>query len=519
MKRPGSRIWSHLGEAWAIVLVSGGLALLYALTRAPGVSWANYGMDGGDFLAAAATLGVPHPTGYPTYTLLLHWSIDVLRWAEPAVAGAMFSEFCALTAVAAFMVLLLRRLPQEGSGRVLLASVLGLMLGLSPLVWSQASIVEVHGLHLLFMVLGLWFADAMGSEGRPLAWTAYLLSGLMGLGMGNHVTLSLVMPVWAWLAFGRSRRGELTWRQGLGLALAFLAGLGIYAYLPLRAAARPPINWGVPDNLQGFLWTVTARPYQGLAFGLPVLAIPDRISAWSRLLLEAFGLVGVFVGIVGLLQGRTHVPALSHTALWIVGVFSLFAIGYNTADSMDYLIPVHLGFAWFVAQGAETVRAGLAARNATFGRLAGWGLAILLAANLAWIAPQSARQADASQDRRAMEYGLHVMREAPPSAVILTWEATDTFPLWYYQYARGMRPDLAILVVPLMQFDWYYEVISSTYPGLGLGRELFTVDAVRSGKVLLAIADRPHCQAISEGQDEELRLRLLCTQAGESTVE
>ena len=28
------------------------------------------GSDGGDLIAAASTLGVPHPTGYPTYTLL-----------------------------------------------------------------------------------------------------------------------------------------------------------------------------------------------------------------------------------------------------------------------------------------------------------------------------------------------------------------------------------------------------------------------------------------------------------------
>jgi len=31
---------------------------------------ANYGVDGGDLLAAVLTNGVPHPTGYPTYMLL-----------------------------------------------------------------------------------------------------------------------------------------------------------------------------------------------------------------------------------------------------------------------------------------------------------------------------------------------------------------------------------------------------------------------------------------------------------------
>ncbi|OQY48284.1 MAG: hypothetical protein B6242_02695 [Anaerolineaceae bacterium 4572_78] len=44
--------------------------LAYSLTLAPDITWANYGMDGGDLIVASYMLGVPHPTGYPTYILL-----------------------------------------------------------------------------------------------------------------------------------------------------------------------------------------------------------------------------------------------------------------------------------------------------------------------------------------------------------------------------------------------------------------------------------------------------------------
>ena len=46
------------------------IALAYARTLAPSITWANDGSDSGDLVAAAATLGVAHPTGYPTYLLL-----------------------------------------------------------------------------------------------------------------------------------------------------------------------------------------------------------------------------------------------------------------------------------------------------------------------------------------------------------------------------------------------------------------------------------------------------------------
>jgi len=46
------------------------LLLIYLGTIAPGLTWANNGADGGDLITAAATGGIPHPTGYPVYMLL-----------------------------------------------------------------------------------------------------------------------------------------------------------------------------------------------------------------------------------------------------------------------------------------------------------------------------------------------------------------------------------------------------------------------------------------------------------------
>jgi hypothetical protein len=46
--------------------------LLYFLTLAPTITWEHDGYDGGDLTTAAYTLGIPHPTGYPTYMLVGH---------------------------------------------------------------------------------------------------------------------------------------------------------------------------------------------------------------------------------------------------------------------------------------------------------------------------------------------------------------------------------------------------------------------------------------------------------------
>jgi len=51
---------------WPAPLAGLAALVLYARTLAPGLTWAHHAADGGDLLAAALTVGVPHPSGYPT---------------------------------------------------------------------------------------------------------------------------------------------------------------------------------------------------------------------------------------------------------------------------------------------------------------------------------------------------------------------------------------------------------------------------------------------------------------------
>ena len=41
----------------------------YLLTLAPTISWRNGGIDSGELVTAIVTLGIPHPSGFPTFSL------------------------------------------------------------------------------------------------------------------------------------------------------------------------------------------------------------------------------------------------------------------------------------------------------------------------------------------------------------------------------------------------------------------------------------------------------------------
>jgi hypothetical protein len=100
---------------WPAPLAGLAALALYARTLAPGLTWAHHAADGGDLLAAALTAGVPHPSGYPIYQMLLRAAI-VLFPGEPARAGNWLSALCAAVAVVLFADLAGRMLAQIVSG-------------------------------------------------------------------------------------------------------------------------------------------------------------------------------------------------------------------------------------------------------------------------------------------------------------------------------------------------------------------------------------------------------------------
>jgi hypothetical protein len=106
------------------------------------------------------------------------------------------------------------------------------------------------------LILALGFRRAFERDDRPAAGRWLLaLAATLGLSFTNHLmTILVVVPVALMLLAGTEspRRLDFILRK-LPLALpAFLAPLLLYAYLPLRAAQGPLMNWGSVDNLGDF---------------------------------------------------------------------------------------------------------------------------------------------------------------------------------------------------------------------------------------------------------------------------
>lgn len=310
---------------------------VYAWTAAPNVTL----LDSGEFIVAAQHFGVPHPTGYPLWTILA-WAFQLLPLGNAAWEINIFSGVCGALAVAlaAGMLTNLLRwfLESRLAGRMralpaLMGISFALMLAFSVSMWSQAVIAEVYTLHAL--VIGIFLALLYAWVKNPrrdalMLWAFFVLA----LSFSNHhLTLTLAplpyllilllrrraLPDWIfagtltvllgylgfailsedplvlktairlfWIVAAAGsvfvwwRRMRVRWRLVAFLPFAVAAGLLPYAYMPFASSTNPPMNWGYTRENRGFFYSINRTQYSGSLSDQSLRAL-GRVTGTSAL--------------------------------------------------------------------------------------------------------------------------------------------------------------------------------------------------------------------------------------------
>ena len=495
MTGPPSFVRSARPDAPSVAgVLAGSAALLaYLLTLSPSISAASHVSDSGELAAAAYVLGVAHPTGYPLY-MLLGWAVSHLPLGEPAHTLNLFSAACGALA-AALVALLTDRLlatapatavgedsrPRRDLGHGWWADLpaacgglaAGLFLAADPSFWLQATNTETRALAAAFVAAILLLLVT-----RPGGVSPRLLTGawaIEGVALANHLLCLALLP--ALLVATATAPLPGRWRGGrprlsAACAFALLPGAALYLYLPVRAAASPPLDWGDPRTPLRLLWLITGAQYRPL-MGLTPAAAPAALADRVTLLADHLGFLVVAAALAGaVLLSRRRPRAALLLALTFGAAVAQSAL-YGAAAAPDYLIPAAAAVA--AAAGvligsllAACARRALGARPqvALIWRLAAMTIILAGAAALVReISWQSAVDAQA-ESATTRDTALATLRGLPRRALLLTSGDEDTFPLWYAQLALGVRPDVAVVNTNLLAWQWYAGGVRARYPWL-----------------------------------------------------
>ncbi len=418
---------------------------LFVITLAPTVT----SEDSGELIAAAWHFGVPHPPGYPLWTALCGTFVHIFAVGSIAWRANLFSAVCSAGAATLFFL----ALRQIGLARFIAGSA-ALVWIWSETSWMQSVFTEVYALNSLVTAGIVYCAmrwHATGST-RPLL----IASLLAGLGMSNHHSIGfacLALVIWI-----LSRQPSLLLRRKLiaqSLALLFV-GLLPYAYLPVRAAANPAMNWGDPSTFETFLNHVTRKQYGAIGpIKTPEPRSLQRFAEQSWYMVETLAedltpwiLVASTIGMMVMI--RRAKAMLWLVLLWVTctGFLFVFLANFDLDRTARwalqvFFIPVSLGLA--IAYGHL-----LQAIFDAIKKVAGSKTAVTVASTIiALVAPgvlvaSHFDTCNYSKYWYAEDHAENMLACMMDNAIVFPSGDHSTFPLVYKVLVEGKRPDVTI---------------------------------------------------------------------------
>jgi len=92
-------------------------------------------------------------------------------------------------------------------------------------------------------------------------------------------------------------------------------------------------------------------------------------------------------------------------------------------------------------------------------------MAILLVAMPGMMLKANYHEHDRSDNRLAWDYSYNILQSCEPNGILFTNGDNDTFPLWYLQEVEGIRTDITIANLSLLNTEWYIRQLRDSRRG------------------------------------------------------
>lgn len=353
--------------------------------------------DSGELAVASMYAGVPHPPGYPVWTLYTYAFTKLLPFSNIAWRVSVSSAFAAAVACGLCALLVSRGssmilegiawfkdIDRRWESALCMVSgfVAGALLGYNGFIWSQAVIVEVYTLAILsFMgvlaclfrwmyapkqlrylywsffwmgisicnhqtlvvaLIGMLVAIIVADQalGRDLAWggtAVWLVGASMGI-LKDNPAVSLIFhfvgigcaAAAIWLTM-QTRAIMTHWKTGLWIGLAVAVGSSFYLYMPLSSMTNPPLNWGYPRTVEGFIHAFTRGQYEKTNPTSDVKVLAAQLVMYFQGAIEEFNIANLLIALVPFafwsrMQKRERAWLVGLSAIYVCLAFLLLIL-------------------------------------------------------------------------------------------------------------------------------------------------------------------------------------------------
>ena len=485
-------IWGHRGVAAFVFLFT---LVVYTMTLTTSVPF----WDSGEFIATSYVLGIPHPPGTPLYVLIGRL-FAMWPFASVAFSVNWLSAVASSLAMLFTFLLTVRFIRHtQGEQRDQTDEVLAWVGGVtaaffaafSKTFWDSAIEAEVYALsswmQVFILWLGLrWWEGLDRGEGDSRLLVAWYLCFLC---VGIHLGTFLVLPALVLLVIMVNWRSLVSPRNLAWAAVLAVFGISVHLYLLIRAKANPPINEGDPETWEGLRALLMREQYGSrpifprqaswsFQFGMYFRYFADQFFLHTSLgklavalpaALGLFGAVGHFAR-----SKKTWVVQATTFLLTSLGLLVYLNFTDHEVRERDYFYTSSFHFfAIWIGMGLYFLIEWAREAWPVFRRCA-----VALAISLMPMFHHWFKH-DRTNFYVARDYAYNMLQFLEPNAFVFTNGDNDTFPLWYLQEVEGIRKDVRVINLSLLNTDWYIRQLRDEEPRIPMSISDEQLDIVR----------------------------------------
>lgn len=423
--------------------------------------------DSGELIQIACDLGVAHPPGYPTWTMLAHlfsrlplggeaaWRINLSSAVYGAGASTLLAAAvglwtnCAWTGVIA-----------------------GSSFAFAPQVWTYAVQGEVFALNNLCSALLLLLL--VQYEAKPTVACACAGAASIGVALTNQHTIIFFCAPYAVWALVQGSDILLRPRVFGFLVASGLVGLSPYLYLPLAGGMTAGWGtWGDHSTMGGVLRHILRIEYGTFKLANIEAAVDDeyylRLNHYFVSLPSQLPPLGLMLTSLGLLYSLTHKFRMQDRNLRLLVVFAytfyLLTFNYlsNLPASSAFFLQVQMRFwpqahliisIWYAVglrQGLAYVKVVLFGRDegdtSTHQKVPPSLIASIAVGVASFHASCHYAASDLSSNTIFRDFGIEVLKALPdePKVLLLTLGDEVINSIRYGHLQLDVRPDVTVL--------------------------------------------------------------------------
>ena len=338
-----------------------------------------------------------------------------------------------------------------------------------------------------------------------------LISSLGGVDLTtNLIIIALVMALLGYLIYWSAKQDKQTLHLIFKSILFAIIGFSSYAMIMIRSNQDTPINLNSPKTFPEFVKYMNREQYGDQPIfkrrfthephqqGVFTNYSSDLDFFWNYQMNHMFNryVLWNYVGKESTVQDSGVDISQLYAIPFILALFGLFYhyqkdwkmatvflimfifLGYLTAfyqnqqqpqpRERDYFyVGAFFVFSIWVALGVrgildlvkESIKSVNLHKPAYIGILA--ILTVLIPLNMF---SRNYHQNDRSRNFVPWDYSYNILQSAAPNAIIFTNGDNDTFPLWYLQDVEGVRQDVRIANLSLLNTEWYIKQLKNTEP-------------------------------------------------------